>query len=498
MTGIDLLEATVDDLQEAYESGEATCREVVDRYLDRIEAYDRDGPEINGIVRVNPNATDRADELDRELDASGEFVGPLHGIPVLVKDQAETADIETSFGSVAFETYRPAADARIVRALRDAGAVVLAKTNMPDWASTWFGFSSVLGRTKNPYALDRDPGGSSSGTAAGIAANLGTIGIGEDTGGSIRLPASFTNLFGIRVTTGLISRAGLSPLVRFQDTPGPLTRTVRETAQLLDVLVGYDPDDEFTAATELARVDGSYTNHLDADGLDGVRLGVLRDAFGSDDDPRSAPVNDRVNDALDEMASQGAELVDPVTIPEVDRFIDDSMLYVLLSKYELNEFIDSRADPPVESIEEIYESGQYHELLELFQDIVRDGPDDPESVPEYWEALVEQERFQRTLLNVFAEHDLDAIVCPNVQTLPPTAEALRAGEWSPPMNPLIASQTRCPAMSVPAGLTDDGLPVGVELIGKPYDESTLIEMAYAYERAAEPRVGPETAPALHE
>jgi len=498
MTEIDLLEATVDGLQDAYESGAATAQEVVEQYLDRIEAYDRNGPELNGIVRVNPGAMERAAELDRTLDETGEFVGPLHGIPVLVKDQAETADIETTFGSIAFEEYQPTEDARIVRNLRDAGAIVVAKTNMPDWASTWFGFSSVLGRTKNPYALDRDPGGSSSGTAAGVAANLGTIGIGEDTGGSIRLPASFTNLFGIRVTTGLISRSGLSPLVRFQDTPGPLTRTVRETAQLLDVLVGYDPDDEFTAATELAHVDGSYTNHLDADGLDGVRLGVLRDAFGADDDPRCAPVNERVGDALDEMVNQGAELVDPVSIPELDRFIDESMLYVLLSKYELNEFIGSRPDPPVDTIEEVDESGQYHELLELFKDIVRDGPDDPETVPDYWAALVEQERFQRTLLNVFAEHDLDAIVCPNVQTLPPTAEALRAGEWSPPINPLIASQTRCPAMSVPAGLTDDGLPVGVELIGNPYDEATLIEMAYAYEQAADPRVGPETAPALSE
>ena len=498
MSGVDLVEATVDDLQEAYESGEATCREVVNQYLDRIEAYDRNGPELNGIIRVNPRARERADELDQELDASGEFIGPLHGIPVLVKDQAETADIETTFGSIAFEEYQPTEDARIVRNLRDAGAIVLAKTNMPDWASTWFGFSSVLGRTKNPYALDRDPGGSSSGTAAGITANLGTIGIGEDTGGSIRLPASFTNLFGIRVTTGLISRTGFSPLVKFQDTPGPLTRTVKETAQLLDVLVGYDPDDEFTAVTELTQVDDSFTNYLKEDGLDGIRLGVLRDAFGPDDDSRSAPVNDRVADAIDEMANQGAELIDPVTIPELDRFMDDSMLYILLSKYELNQFIGSRSNSPVDSIEEIYTSGQYHERLELFQDIVRDGPDDPESVLEYWEALVEQERFQRTLLNVFAENDLDAIVCPNVQTLPPTAEALRAGEWSPPMNPLIASQTRCPAMSVPAGLTDDGLPVGVELIGKPYDEPTLIEMAYAYEQAADPRVDPETAPELSE
>lgn len=498
MTEFNVIETTVDDVHDAYLSGELTCEELVDRYLDRIDAYDREGPGLNGIVTTNPNAKSRASELDQQLEQSGELEGALHGIPVLLKDQVQTADIQTAFGSIAFEDYQPERDATIVRRLRDEGAVILAKTTMPDWASTWFGFSSVTGRTKNPYGLDRDPGGSSSGTAAGVAANLGTIGIGEDTGGSIRLPASFTNLFGIRVTTGLISRSGLSPLVSFQDTPGPLTRTVKETALLLDVLVGYDPDDSFTGGTKLATVDGSYSNHLREDGLADVRLGVLRDAFGDDDDPRSAPVNDLVLDAIDLMADQGAELVDPVEIPGLDELIDESMLYVLLSKSELNAFIDSLPGAPVDSVDEVYENGQYHDLLELFRDIVEDGPDDPETEPDYWKALAKQDLFRRTLLDVFAEHDLDAIVCPNVQTLPPTASALRSGDWAPPMNPLIASQTRCPAMSVPAGLTDDGLPAGVEIIGVPYSEATLIEMAYAYEQAADPRSPPSSASALPE
>jgi Asp-tRNA(Asn)/Glu-tRNA(Gln) amidotransferase A subunit family amidase len=498
MTSFELMEKTTDEIHAAYKSGDVTCTEIVDRYIKRIKAYDRNGPVLNAIVRINSRARPQAEELDEQFLQSGEFVGPLHGIPLLLKDQAETNDVETTFGSIAFKDYQPEADATIVRKLRNAGAIILAKTNMPDWASTWFGYSSVLGRTKNPYALDRDPGGSSSGTAAGVAANLGAIGIGEDTGGSIRLPASFTGLYGIRVTTGLISRKGLSPLVRFQDTPGPITRTVKEIATLLDVLVGYDPEDPFTAATEIAEVDGSYTNHLDSDGLEGARLGVLRGAFGSAKDPRCAPVNELTDSAIDAMAHEGAELVDPVEIPDLEAFIDESMLYILLSKSELDGFLGDRPDAPVGSVEELYESGQYHELLELFENIAEDGPDKPEAVPEYWEALGKQKFFQQTILNTFAEHKLDAIVCPSVRTLPPTANNLRDGEWSPPINPLIASQTRSPAISVPAGITEDGLPVGVELIGKPYYESTLLELAYAYEQAADPRVASDVAPPLSE
>ena len=222
-----LQEATIDDVHSAFRSGELTCRRLVELYLARIEAYDKDGPELNSILTVNPSVLEEADELDRSFERNGEFVGPLHGVPVLVKDQAETAGIRTTFGSVAFEGYVPEEDATAVRRLKEAGAVVLAKTNLPDFATSWFAYSSAGGVTKNPYDLDRDPGGSSGGTGAAVAANLGTVGIGEDTGGSIRVPASFDNLVGVRVTTGLISRRGLSPLVVFQDTAGPMTRTSR-------------------------------------------------------------------------------------------------------------------------------------------------------------------------------------------------------------------------------------------------------------------------------
>ncbi|MFC4249443.1 amidase [Natribaculum luteum] len=494
----DVLETTVLEIHDAMEAGEVTSRELVEQYLERIEAYDRDGPELNAIITVNPDARERADELDEKFTENG-FVGPLHGVPVLVKDQAETAGITTTFGSEAFDDYVPERNATIVTNLEEAGAIVLAKTNLPDWASSWFGTSSVIGRTKNPYALDRDPGGSSAGTGAGVAANLGTVGIGEDTGGSIRLPSSFCNLFGIRVTTGLISRTGLAPLVTRQDTAGPMARTVRDMALLLDVLVGYDADDEWTAATELARVEGSYVDHLDEAGLEGARIGVLRDAFGSDDDPNAAPVNDVVEQALEELVDAGAELVDPVSVPDLMGQIEETMLYVLQSKHDLDQFLADREDAPVGSVEEIYESGQYYEGLDLLEAIA-EGPADPADEPGYWRKVAAQGSFRRDLLYTIADHDLDAILFPDVQVVPPTDAELGETYTTAtfPTNTVIGAQTLCPAVSIPGGFTDDGVPVGVELLGRPYDEPRLLELAYAYEQAVDPRRSPETAPALGE
>ncbi|MFC6796335.1 amidase [Haladaptatus sp. DYSN1] len=494
----DVVETTVEDIHAAYEAGDLTCRDLVQAYLDRIEAYDSAGPELNSIITVNDHALEQADELDAAFEQDG-FVGPLHGIPFVVKDQVETADITTTFGSEAFADYQPEADATLVTRLRDAGAIILAKTNLPDWATSWFGYSSVTGRTKNPYDLARDPGGSSSGTGAAVAANLGTVGIGEDTGGSIRLPSAYNNLFGIRVTPGLLPRTGMSPLVVSQDTPGPMARTVRELALVLDVGVGYDAADEYTAVTELTDDAGSYADSLDADALSGARIGVLRDAFGAADDPDSGPVTALVNDAIETMEEAGATIVDPVSVPNLDEHLDATSLYILQSKRDLNEFFAARDDAPVDSVAELYESGQYHEILDLFIGIAEDGPDDPTEDPDYWKSVAAQLKFQRDVLNVYAEHDLDVLLCPDVQVVPPTAESIEAGKLDTltfPTNTILASQSGLCAISVPAGLTDDGLPAGVELIGKPYDETTLLSLAYAFEQVADTRVPPETAPPL--
>ncbi|WP_122091125.1 amidase [Halalkalicoccus subterraneus] len=496
----EVTDATIDEIHTAYQSDDLTAQELVETYLNRIEKYDQHGPELNAIITINPQAVEQAIELDEKFDAEGR-VGPLHGIPFVVKDQVETAGITTTFGSEAFANYQPSADATLIKHLREAGAIILAKTNLPDWATSWFGYSSVIGRTKNPYDPERDPGGSSSGTGAAVAANLGAIGIGEDTGGSIRLPASFNNLFGIRVTPGLLSRTGMSPLVASQDTPGPMARTAKDLASVLDVTVGYDAEDEYTAVTEFADEAGSYVDHLDADAFDGTRIGVLRDAFGDENDPESGPVTTLVDEAIDTMADLGAEIVEPVSIPNLDEHLDSTSLYLLQSKRDLNEFFQARPDAPVDSVAELYESNQYSEILDLFIGIAEEAPTDPESDPDYWKSVAAQLSFQRDVLNVYAANDLDVLLCPDVQVLPPKATDIESGALDTltfPTNTVIASQSGLCAISIPGGLTDNGLPVGVELLGKPYDESMLLSLAYAFDQHTDLREPPENAPPLED
>lgn len=490
-----LVEATIDEIHDAMKNGEITSQELVERYFERIEAYDNDGPNLNSIITLNENASERAAELDEQLKTEG-LTGPLHGVPVLVKDQVETAGITTTFGSEACTNYIPEDDATIVSKLKDAGGIVLAKTNLPDWAAAYFGYSSANGQTKNPYGLDRDPGGSSAGTGAGVAANLGTIGIGEDTGGSIRVPSANCNLFGIRVTTGLISRTGLSPIVPRQDTAGPMARTVTDMTYLLDVLVGYDPVDSWSGATAQTDIE-SYTDYLTADGLDGVRIGVLRDAFGSADNPRAAPVNEIVETALHTMADAGAELVDPVKIPDLQEQIEETTVYTYYATQYLNEFLAERDGIPYDSVRELYEAGAYHEELELLEAIA-ELTDEPEEILDFWRSSLGQESFRQDILNTFAADDLDAIVFPDVRVVPPTMNDLqeRYTTANYPTNTPIGAQSQCPAISIPGGLTDEGLPVGVELLGKPYQEHRLIEMAYAYEQVTDTRQSPDATPRL--
>lgn len=492
-----LEEATIDDIHSAFRSGELTCRRLVELYLARIEAYDESGPELNSIITINPNVLEEAEEFDRSFQQSGEMVGPLHGVPVLVKDQAETAGIRTTFGSVAFENYTPKEDATAIKRLKEAGALILAKTNLPDFATSWFAYSSAGGVTKNPYALDRDPGGSSSGTGAAIAANLGAVGIGEDTGGSIRVPASFDNLVGVRVTTGLISRKGLSPLVVFQDTAGPMTRTVKDAAVLLDALVGYDPADPFTAVATLARDAGSYARGLAEGGLSGARIGVLREAFGPDDDPDCGQVNRVIEVAIGAMREAGAEVVDPVSVPDLLDYIGITSLYLSQSRYDIDGFLSER--PGSHTIEELYDSKRFHPRLDLFTAIAEEAPADPEEDPNYYRGLAAREQFRRAVLGAMASQNLDALLFPNSQVLPPTRKELDDWKWTVltfPTNALIAAQADLPSISLPAGFAEGSVPVGFELVGKPYGEADLLRLAYAYEKQATPRKPPESAPPL--
>lgn len=492
-----LQEATIDDIHSAFRTGELTCRRLVELYLERIEAYDKSGPELNSIVTVNPRVLEEAEELDRAFEQSGEFTDLLHGIPVLVKDQVETAGIRTTFGSVAFEEYVPEEDATAIGRLKEAGALILAKTNLPDFATSWFAYSSAGGETKNPYALDRDPGGSSSGTGAGVAANLGAVGIGEDTGGSIRVPSSFDNLVGVRVTTGLISRKGMSPLVVFQDTAGPMTRSVKDAAILLDVLVGYDPEDPFTAAAMLARDAGTYAASHSEDALSGARIGILREAFGAEDEPDSSRVNRAVEEAIEGMRGAGVQIVDPVSVPDLQHFIASTSLYLAQSRYDIDNFLAQR--PGSHTVRELYDSKRFHPRLDLFTAIAEEAPEDPEQDPNYYRGLAAREEFRRAILNVMASQGLEALLYPNSQVLPPTRKELDDWKWTVltfPTNALIAAQADLPAISLAAGFAGGNVPVGFELVGKPYGERDLLKLAFAYERVVHPRRPPESTPPL--
>jgi amidase len=493
-----LEETTIRDIHDAFRAGTLTCFSLTQQYVDRISAYDQKGPALNAFVTLNPDALGLAERLDAAFAKDRKLTGPLHGIPVAVKDQAETKGIETSFGSVALKGYVPEQDATIVTKLKEAGAIIIGKTTMPDFAASWFGYGSVHGETKDPYALERDPGGSSAGTGAAVAANLAAVGIGEDTGGSIRLPASANNLVGVRVTSGLISRAGLSPLVVFQDTAGPLARTVTDAAILLDVLVGYDPKDEYTTAFTIAGHKGSYTESMDRDSLKGARIGVLKEAFGSDDDPDCAQVNKVVRSAIAAIKSAGADVVD-ISLPNLKEFVTETSLYITHSRHDINAFLASRPKLPYRSIDEIYKAGKYHKNHELIEAIVKSGPLQPQDDPEYYRKLAAREAFQRAVVGLMAEHRLDVICFPACQVLTPTHEELRNGRWtvlSYPTNTVIAAQSWMPSICLPAGFTPEGVPVGIEMIVPPYHEPDLFRFGFAFEQKTHWRRPPKSAPPI--
>lgn len=491
MTGFDIEETTIAAVQEGYRSGAFSVREVVQAYLDRIEAIDRSGPALNSIITVSATALDEADALDAAFAADGELGGPLHGVPVVVKDQIETAGLATSFGSSASGDYTPEADATAIGRLRAAGAIVLAKTTMPDFATSWFSTSSKSGLTKNPYDLARDPGGSSSGSAAAVAANLALVGIGEDTGGSIRLPASFCNLVGLRVTPGLISRSGMSSLVVPQDTAGPMTRTVADAARLLDVLVGYDPADAYTAAFAVAAEEGTYSDALEGASLAGTRIGVLREAFAGAGDPDGERVDAVIEAALAAFAAAGAELVD-VEIPDLAHYVGFTSVYYSRSLEDMNSFVAARPALGIESIQALHERGEYHEKLDLFEGIAT-GPATPKDDPDYLDRIVAQGVFQRSVVGLMAELGLDVIVFPDAKLPAPLHSDVFADRWTCltyPTNTVIASQLHLPAVTVPAGFTDDGLPVGIELMALPFAEKRLLRVAAAVETATAARRAP--------
>ena len=487
----DVVEATVEEIHEAIEAGEITVAWLVDRYLARIEAYDGD---LNAILTVNEDAHERARQLDERFENGG-FVGPLHGVPVVLKDNTDTHDLPTTHGTPGLAGAVPSRDAFVVERLREAGAVILAKANLQELSFGVDTISGLGGETRNAYALGRRPSGSSGGTAAAVAANLGAIGTGTDTCSSNRSPPAFHSLVGLRPTRGLVSRTGIGPLSGTQDTAGPITRSVADAARMLDVMAGYDPDDPVTARSVGNVPDEGYLPHLDPDGLDGARIGVVREFFGLQDEDSGSEeatkaVTAVVERALAEMEAAGATIVDPVEI--IDREILDTARVIAYEfARDFDRYLTEREEVPYDALAELVEDGGLGPAAESriseggYLDVDAEALD--ENVG-YLRRLQRRRRIEVDTLSRMADRDLDALAYP-----PSTVPPVEIPENQPfeELNCELASHTGLPAITVPAGFTDDGLPVGVELLGRPFSEPQLFELAYAYEGKTGHRQQPE-------
>ena len=487
----DPLEATVEGIHAAIEAGETTAEALVGTYLARIDAYDED---LNAILTVNDAARERARELDAAFEEGG-FVGPLHGVPVVLKDNKDTGDMPTTAGCAALAGSVPPGDAFVVEQLREAGAVILAKANLQEFAFGVDTISSLGGETRNAYSLDHRPSGSSGGTAAAIAANLGAIGTGSDTCSSVRSPPAFNALVGVRPTRGLLSRTGVIPLSETQDTAGPITRTVADAAHMLDVVAGYDPEDPVTARGVGEVPEGGYAAHLDEDGLEGARIGVVRSFFGLVDEesgPGSAAeaITSVTEDAVAEMEAAGATIVDPVEVADLDRLESARVLQYEFAR-DFDRYLGTLDDPPYDSLAAIVDSGTVAEPVAeriLESEILDVDYDRLDENLGYLRRLDRRRQLRIDTERRMVEADLDALLYP-----PSAVPPVRIPEHQPfaELRCELAAHTGLPAITVPAGYTDEGLPVGVELLGREFDEPRLFELAYAYEQASGHRKPPE-------
>ncbi len=495
----ELDEATVADFQARMASGKFTAHSLALKYLARIEEIDKHGPMVNSVIEINPDAPAIAAALDKERVEKGAR-GPLHGIPVLIKDNIETADrMLTTAGSLALVGSRPAQDSFVARKLREAGALILGKTNLSEWANirsshSTSGWSGRGGLTRNPYALDRNPCGSSSGSGAAVAASLCALAVGTETDGSVVCPSSANGIVGLKPTMGLISRSGIIPIAHSQDTAGPMARTVRDVAILLGALAGTDPNDGATAESS-GKASPDYTKFLDLNGLRGARIGVARKYFGF-----SEAVDKVMNGALDAMKHQGAEIVDPADLESHGKF-DDTELTVLLYelKTDLNVYLANRPGVQVHSLEELIafnEQNREKEMRYFGQDLlIKAQSKGPLTSKEYVDALEANHRLSRTegidaLMDKFR---LDAIVAPTGG--PAWLTDLVDGDHDSGGSSNAAAVAGYPDISVPAGFVF-GMPVGISFFGRAWSEPTLLKLAYSFEQATKARKPPRFSPSI--
>lgn len=500
------IEATIHDVRAAILSGKVTAEEIVQTYLDRIATYDK---VLSSIINVNPNAKERARELDEIYSESGS-VGPLHGVPIVLKDNMDTDDIPTTGGSLALEGSIPPDDAFIVEKLRDSGAIIIAKANLHEFAGGGVSISSLGGQVQNPYDLERISSGSSGGTGSAVAANLAVFGTGSDTGGSTRGPAMMTNLVGLRPTIGVISRDGIIPRALSRDTAGPIARTVTDTAIATDVMAGYDPQDPVTARSvgNLPNDDNShrgdsFTDYLNEDGLEGARIGVFRDYFGItadeiDEDIETeeeaaedaAKVTAVLDEAIGTMEDLGAEIVDPFSMGDFEIFQELHDAAARLDgefKRGPNSYFETLEGPDTpDSMEEIYESGQY--TCGIHGEITDAVEADISNLDEELEVVEgARQTFRDHILEHMAAEEVEVVLYPT-GARPPTKIGEPTTGWRRGMSP----RANMPSISVPAGFTEDKhLPVALELMARPFEDPRLIELAYAFEQGTDHREPPE-------
>lgn len=487
-----LQEATIESVHRAFAGGSLTCVQLTRLYLARIEAYNLRGPALRAVLTVNPRALETAAEMDRAYAANRSGAGPLHCVPIVLKDNFNTADMPTTAGNIGMKNSRPKTDAFTVDKIRKAGALILGKTNLQEFARGGLSISSLGGQVLNPYDLTRTPGGSSGGTGSAVAANLALIGTGSDTGQSIRSPSSANSLVGIRPTRGLVSRSGVLPFGQTQDEVGPLARTVTDAALLLDVMVGYDPADPITAFGK-GRAPKSYTELLSRDALKGVRVGVLTNMFGSEE--RHRDVNAVMQSAIAKMQELGATTV-RLALPEYDALAGQ----VITSDYEARTVMDRYfaslpADAPVKSYEQLVAAKTSAVQATLEQEIaVIDGMNSAA----YKDRMLNRDKLRLAVAKFMADNNLDAVLYPHQRILVvPTGSADQFER-----NGTLSNSTGYPAVTFPAGFSAPtasaplGVPVGAELLGPDYSEARLLAFAYAFEQAAHPRKPPASAPPL--
>ena len=489
-----VLETTISDVRAAILDGTTTCREVVERHLARIEVYE---DRINAITVLSPRALERADELDAALASGGE-PGPLFCVPMLVKDNFDTHDMVTTGGSIALADNLPPDDAFMVRRIREAGAVVIAKTNMAEWAfSARQSISSSFDTTRNAYALDRVPAGSSGGTASGVAASFGLIGLGSDTGNSIRGPSSHLALVGIRSTIGLTSRDGVIPLSFDRDIAGPMGRTVEDVARVFNVVAGYDPADPYTEAGR-GRAEADYTAFLDAEGVRGARIGVLRALVDAEETDEG--ILALFESAVADLRELGAEIVDPFDF-DVEAELEREGMFCRRFRYDMWSYLRSLGpEAPLTDVLEVLEDGRYSDHA---QGSLRRNQDAPLDIhPSEWDEpcpdYAENEGRQAYLGNLVAAMDaarVDAVIYPSWLCVPAHIDRGRE-EYCGDNSQRVAPATGMPAITVPMGFTDGTLPAGLQILARPYDEGVLFRLSYGYEQGTRHRRPPDGFPEL--